>query len=94
LLAGKIADASLEGLAMRKIHGDVEDTQGEPLNMSSIDLDKYEAGLDDDFDEDEDENYLGEATLAKLRAGDIDFDEETPASPDDAAVEPKRKAKE
>src|SRR5258707_8749129 len=27
LLAGKIADASLEGLAMRKVHGDVDDIQ-------------------------------------------------------------------
>jgi small subunit ribosomal protein S2 len=98
LLAGKIADASLEGLAMRKVHGDVEDIQGEPMNMSSIDLAKYEDVLDTEFEDedDEDENYLGEATLAKLRAGDMDFDEEVApvADAEEKRPEPKKKAKE
>src|SRR5215475_4115999 len=48
LLTGKIADAALEGLAMRKVH-DVEDEQVAP-SMESIDLSKYEESLDEDFD--------------------------------------------
>ena len=47
--------------------------------MASIDLSKYEEQLDEEFatqPEDEDEAYLGEATLAKLRTGDLSFDEE------------------
>ncbi|NLX10760.1 MAG: 30S ribosomal protein S2 [Chloroflexi bacterium] len=63
LLTGKIADAALEGLALRKTRVD--------------DYDEEEAG-DVDFAEvmgdlDENEAYLGEATLAKLRSGGLDF---------------------
>ena len=63
LLTGKIADAALEGLALRKTRVD--------------DYDEEEAG-DVDFaavigDLDENEAYLGEATLAKLRSGGLDF---------------------
>ncbi|MCA9990413.1 MAG: 30S ribosomal protein S2 [Ardenticatenaceae bacterium] len=66
LIIGKMADASLEGLAMRK----------ETMAEAESDLDEY--GRDyDDFDgmEDlEDEKLLGEATLAKLRVTELDED--------------------
>jgi len=98
LLSGKIADAALEGLAMRKIH-DIDDLQGAPPSMENIDLSKYEESLDEDFDyaeeEVEDEAYLGEATLNKLRAGDLSFDDEPvaeAAKPEAAKPEPAKKA--
>ncbi|HML22753.1 MAG TPA: 30S ribosomal protein S2 [Aggregatilinea sp.] len=64
LLTSKIADAALEGLAMRKAHGDDgEDLEGEG-DVS------FTAAMTDG---DDDEAYLGEATLAKLRSGGLDF---------------------
>jgi small subunit ribosomal protein S2 len=58
LITAKMADAVLEGSAMRK----------EELELVSTEA--MEAGAYVQFgDEDEDEAYLGEATLAKLRAG-------------------------
>lgn len=54
LLTAKIADAVLEGVAMRK---DVEEVAEE-----EIDFERF-------MDIEEDEAYLGEATLAKLRGG-------------------------
>src|SRR5579859_8196299 len=76
LLAGKIADAALEGIAMRKAGADFdEQLQGAP-SMADIDLSKYGDALDDeDFAdiEEDDETYLGEATLAKLRGGEVSF---------------------
>ncbi|GAB4444710.1 MAG: hypothetical protein Kow00120_14510 [Anaerolineae bacterium] len=55
LLTAKVADAALEGIAMRK---DVEDVGEE----EEIDYERF-------MDIEEDEAYLGEATLAKLRGG-------------------------
>jgi small subunit ribosomal protein S2 len=73
LIIGKMADASLEGLAMRK----------ETMAEAEGDLDEY--GRDyDDFDgmEDlDDEKLLGEATLAKLRV--TEAEEDADASDDD-----------
>jgi small subunit ribosomal protein S2 len=72
LIAAKIADAVLEGSAMRK----------EELELVSAEA--MEAGAYAQFgDEEEDEAYLGEATLAKLRAGALGFDGED----DEDAVE-------
>ncbi len=68
LLTGAIADAALEGLAMRKATLD-EETAG-PRSMSEADLERYEKQID----EESDEAYLGAGTLAKLR--DLDFDED------------------
>jgi len=93
LLSAKIADAALEGLAMRKAHGIAEDE--ESPSMSGIDLSKYEEQLDEDFTgdvEDEDEAYLGEATLAKLRTGDLSFEEEGQPKADQPGPEGKKKA--
>jgi small subunit ribosomal protein S2 len=79
LLTAKIADASLEGLAMRKAHGIAEEEEGGVRSMANIDLSRYEEQLDEEFEYEEveeDEAYLGEATLAKLRTGDLSFDED------------------
>ncbi len=65
LIVGKMADAALEGLAMRKEVVDEEEV---------TDLDGYTYGS---FDEDaSDEDLLGASTLAKLREVDADEPEE------------------
>ena len=74
LLTAKMADAVLEGIAMRK---------------ARLDDDEIEEG-DVDFadamtDLDTDEAYLGEATLAKLRSGGLDFDEDDDNKNDETA---------
>ncbi len=96
LLTAKIADASLEGLAMRKAHGIAEEEEEAP-SMASIDLSRYEEQLDEEFepvDEEQDEAYLGEATLAKLRTGDLSFDEDEAEKKSEPQPEDKKKSKE
>ena len=61
LLTGKMADAVLEGIAMRKTRIDDEE-----LEEGDVDFAEAMGDLDD-------EAYLGESTLAKLRSGDLDF---------------------
>jgi small subunit ribosomal protein S2 len=61
LLTGKMADAVLEGIAMRKTRVDDEE-----FEEGDVDFTEAMADLDD-------EAYLGESTLAKLRSGDLDF---------------------
>ena len=61
LVVGKMADAALEGIGMRK---------AVPA-----------AGAEEAVESDE--RYLGEATLAKLRAGELDFDEGAGSALDD-----------
>ncbi len=63
LITTKMADAALEGIAMRK------ETPGLEEEMEQVYLD-------------EDKMYLGEATLAKLRAGDLAFEEEKEEEPE------------
>jgi small subunit ribosomal protein S2 len=63
LISTKMADAVLEGVAMRK-------------EMPGLEEEMAEVYVD------EDEMYLGEATLAKLRAGELDFVEELEVEPD------------
>ncbi len=92
LLTAKIADAALEGLAMRKARGDVDLETEEAMPMTNIDLSKYEDVLDEEMDfKDEDEAYLGEATLAKLRTGDLSFEDEDKG---EEVTPDKKKAKE
>ena len=71
LITTKMADAVLEGIAMRKATPELEDEMAEAFV-------------------DEDERYLGEATLAKLRAGELEFSQEEAAEqeaqPEDAPV--------
>lgn len=64
LLTAKIADAVLEGVAMRKDMGDEDEDEGD------VDFSQAMAEMDDE----DDEAYLGEATLAKLRSGGLPFD--------------------
>ena len=75
LLTGRIADAAIEGMAMRK--ATIDDDATGPTNMSEADLARYEKDLEDGSDE----AYLGADTLAKLR--DLNFD-------DDEDIKPKR----
>jgi small subunit ribosomal protein S2 len=65
LLTAKMADAVNEGIAMRKARLDDDDLEEGDVDFAGaiIDLDENEA-------------YLGEATLAKLRSGGLDFDED------------------
>jgi small subunit ribosomal protein S2 len=66
LLTAKMADAVLEGIAMRKARSEEEELEAE-----EVDFAEAMADIDDD------EAYLGESTLAKLRSGDLAFlDEE------------------
>ncbi|HJW84743.1 MAG TPA: 30S ribosomal protein S2 [Anaerolineae bacterium] len=60
LVVGKLADAAIEGLNMRKEIGAAGEGAVEEIAEA-------------------DERYLGEATLAKLRAGGLDFGEEQEA---------------
>ena len=71
LLTGRIADAAIEGMAMRK--ATIDDEMAGPQNMSEADLARYEKDLDDGSDE----AYLGADTLAKLRDLNFDDDEES-----------------
>jgi small subunit ribosomal protein S2 len=94
LLTARIADAALEGLAMRKARGDIEEQAEEQERvMSKIDLSKFDEVLDEDYEyeaEEEDEAYLGEATLAKLRTGDLSFgDDEVHAESEVKTEKPK-----
>ena len=66
LLTAKMADAVMEGIAMRKARSEEEELEAE-----EVDFAEAMADIDDD------EAYLGESTLAKLRSGDLAFlDEE------------------
>lgn len=74
LVVGAVADAVLEGKAMRK--GDTDDESTDDF-VAAVDLDKTAPGSIDFDDEDtNDERYLGDSTLAKLRSAELDFDEE------------------
>ena len=73
LLTGRIADAAIEGMAMRK--ATIDDEMTGPQNMSEADLARYEKDLDDGSDE----AYLGADTLAKLR--DLNFDDDEEVKP-------------
>ncbi|HEX3051215.1 MAG TPA: 30S ribosomal protein S2, partial [Aggregatilineaceae bacterium] len=61
LLTAKIADAALEGIAMRKARVDEGELPEEDVNFAEA------------VSEMNDEAYLGEATLAKLRSGGLAF---------------------
>lgn len=65
LLTSKIADAVLEGIALRKTRMDEEEYEEADVDFASA-----MADIEDD------EAYLGEATLAKLRSGHLDFDDD------------------
>ncbi|MCK5645930.1 MAG: 30S ribosomal protein S2 [Anaerolineales bacterium] len=59
LLTGKMADAVLEGKALRKdIEEELRDAEGEAVELEEVEM--------------ADEDLLGEATLAKLQTGEYD----------------------
>lgn len=59
LLTGKVADAILEGKALRKdIEEELRETEGEAVEVEELEM--------------ADEDLLGEATLAKLQTGEYD----------------------
>jgi small subunit ribosomal protein S2 len=68
LLCSKMADAALEGAAMRK----------EQTAEDMADLDSYEYEEFDGLDNVDDERLLGEATLAKLRQAEAEAAAEQP----------------
>ncbi len=72
LLTSKIADAVLEGIALRKTRMDEEEYE-----EADVDFVSAMADIEDD------EAYLGEATLAKLRSGHLDFDDDLEEDDDD-----------
>ncbi|MBX3080746.1 MAG: 30S ribosomal protein S2 [Anaerolineae bacterium] len=85
LIAAKLADAALEGMAMRKGAQDIDDMEDVMSKLPiNVDLSKYEAELDEELaavDEDaEDDAYLGQSTLEKLRTGELDFGEDETSS--------------
>lgn len=79
LLTAAIADAVLEGRNLRKD----EDLALEEGESAAVVHDR--AYL---YEDEEDEMYLGQATLAKLREGDLSFDEE---EDDDSSQQRKRR---
>ena len=76
LITSKMADAAIEGLALRQemLVDEVEDFEG------------YDYDLED-LDDAEDERLLGEATLAKLREGGLGFEAEAESEESEVAEE-------
>ncbi|MCZ2114789.1 MAG: 30S ribosomal protein S2 [Anaerolineae bacterium] len=69
LIVGKMADAALEGLAMRK----------ETLEEEVTDFDRYRYESFDGMEDAEDELLLGASTLAKLRETAVETEDEEEA---------------
>lgn len=78
LITGKIADAAIEGKALREqmVVEEIEDFEGYRYDF-------------EDLDDAEDERLLGEATLAKLREGGYGASSEAGQSSESAEVEEK-----
>ena len=77
LLTGVMADAVLEGIALRKARADEDEAE----TSGDVEFEEALAELDTD------EAYLGEATLAKLRDGALDFDDDEPDTKTDESKE-------
>jgi small subunit ribosomal protein S2 len=74
LVASVMAEASLEGLGLRKDKGAEEKAaQGMPEDFDYVPGEEVEERTDEDF--------LGEATLAKLKSGTLEFEEERLPAP-------------
>jgi len=81
LLVGKIADAVLEGKAMRKEEDDADETSG----ADAVDAGERQPVRVVEADEEvKDEELLGEATLAKLNASRNEEDEQQDATESDS----------
>jgi len=82
LVSSVMADAVLEGIGLRKDKAIDESAFEESL------AEEYDYAADKEIDvEQADEDFLGEATLAKLKSGTLEFEEEMApaAAPSDAA---------
>ncbi len=77
LITSVMADAVLEGMAQRKEEMLVEEDYEEVYTLAGFE-DEEEAG---------DEEFLGQATLAKLKSGELSFDEEARIAKPKARVE-------
>jgi len=84
LLVGKMADAVLEGVAMRKDDQDERDAQSDASKATS---EKKVGRIMDMDDEMSDDDLLGEATLAKLGARDAVEDESAVDAPEEEPEE-------
>lgn len=73
LVVSAIADAVLEGKAMRK--GEADDAGADDFTSAMNSVPATTIDFDDDEDA-SDERYLGDSTLAKLRGAQLDFDED------------------
>jgi len=89
LLVGKVADAVLEGKAMRKDEEMAEEEAAQPLAEEAVPA-KASRVMDEDDDDFEEEDLLGEATLAKLNVSRKSAEEDE----EDAEIEEKEKEKE
>jgi small subunit ribosomal protein S2 len=70
LIASYLADAAIEGREMRKATlGEVPEDQIDSVTPANINAETYDKDL-------EDEDYIGAAALAKLKSGELSFDEE------------------
>lgn len=79
LVASVVADAALEGRAMRKDHISEEEMFAEEA------FDEYDyKRRDADEEEVADDTFLGEATLAKLRSGSLRFEGDEAAQAEEA----------
>jgi small subunit ribosomal protein S2 len=74
LVVGAIADAVLEGKAMRK--GEADDASADDFTSAMNSVPATSIDFDDEDEDAQDERYLGESTLAKLRGAQLDFDED------------------
>ncbi len=72
LITGVVADAVIEGMALRKDEMTDEELMAEEMVSAEY---AYEGPEEDAADED----FLGQATLAKLRSGELSFEEEEAA---------------
>jgi small subunit ribosomal protein S2 len=83
LITSVMADAVLEGIALRK--DEVEEEGLEPADLYDYDL---AAGIEAGEEEISDEAFLGQATLEKIQSGQLVFDdEETEEAKEEAAAE-------
>jgi len=72
LLSSHIADAAIEGMAMRKAYSSDGSSKDEPTTMSEVDLARYEKDLDDEGGRGTtNEDLLGRSLLAKLNESDF-----------------------
>ena len=77
LIVGKMADAALEGMALRQ----------ETMDEEITDVDGYGASFDGMEDDADDEMLLGESTLAKMREAAADDDEDDDDDEEDVVVD-------